>query len=72
MNNPTKPSPTRRRALQALAMSLLLPVPVKAQSTKQPFDQWVADFSRESARAGSFRRYLYAGHARPKAGHDRL
>jgi hypothetical protein len=29
-------------------------------------------FSRESARTGSFRRYLYAGHARPKAGSDRL
>jgi hypothetical protein len=29
-------------------------------------------FSRESARTGSFRRDLYAGHARPKTGHDRL
>jgi len=29
-------------------------------------------FSRESARTGSFRRYLYAGHARPKTGHNRL
>jgi hypothetical protein len=28
--------------------------------------------SRESARAGRFRRHLYAGHARPKAGHHSL
>jgi lytic murein transglycosylase len=44
MSNPIKPSPTRRRAMQALAMAFLLPVPAKAQSTNQPFDQWVADF----------------------------
>jgi hypothetical protein len=30
------------------------------------------DVSRASARAGRFRRHLYAGHARPKAGHHRL
>jgi hypothetical protein len=29
-------------------------------------------FSRQSARAGRFRGNLYAGHARPKAGHHRL
>jgi membrane-bound lytic murein transglycosylase B len=63
MNNPTKPSPTRRRALQALAMSLLLPVPVKAQSTNQPFDQWVADFrARALARGVSDATYTRVMH----------
>ena len=63
MNNPTKPSPTRRRALQALALSLLLPVPVKAQSTNQPFDQWVADFrARALARGVSDATYTRVMH----------
>ncbi len=63
MSNPTKPTPTRRRALQALAMSLLLPVPVKAQSTKQPFDQWVADFrARALARGVSDATYARVMH----------
>jgi membrane-bound lytic murein transglycosylase B len=66
MNNPTKPSPTRRRALQALAMSLLLPMPVKAQSTTQPFDQWVADFrARALARGVSDATYTRVMHGQP-------
>jgi lytic murein transglycosylase len=44
-------------------MSLLLPVPAKAQSTNQPFDQWVADFrARALARGVSDATYTRVMH----------
>src|ERR1700694_1529316 len=56
MTNPITLPLTRRRALRALACgsALLLPARALAQSTKEPFDQWVAAFrARASARGVS-------------------
>src|SRR5258708_38569223 len=54
MGNPIKLRLTRRRALQALALSpaLALPAPGRAQSTKEPFDQWVAAFRARALARG--------------------
>jgi membrane-bound lytic murein transglycosylase B len=52
MSNPSKPRLTRRSALQAFATALLLPASAKAQSTKEPFDQWVAAFRARALARG--------------------
>src|ERR1700730_16239110 len=54
MDNPINLRLTRRRALQALAWSLVLalPAPGRAQSTKEPFDQWVAAFRARALARG--------------------
>jgi membrane-bound lytic murein transglycosylase B len=54
MDNPIKLHPTRRRALQTLAWgtALALPAPAWAQSTKEPFDQWVAAFRARALARG--------------------
>ncbi|HEY4408033.1 MAG TPA: lytic murein transglycosylase [Xanthobacteraceae bacterium] len=52
MDNPTRRNLTRRRALQGLATALLLPAAAQAQSTKEPFDQWVAAFRARALARG--------------------
>src|ERR1700726_5166611 len=54
MDNPIKLRLTRRRAMQALAFgsALVLPAPAQAQSTKEPFDQWVAGFRARALARG--------------------
>src|SRR5258708_25791051 len=54
MDNTIKSRLTRRRALQALAWgtALLLPPPARAQSPKEPFDQWVAAFRARALARG--------------------
>src|ERR1700719_4512022 len=65
MDNPTKLRLTRRRTLQALAWgtALVLPAAVRAQSAKEPFDQWVAAFrARALARGVSDATYTRVMH----------
>src|SRR6202163_1428293 len=53
MDQPTKFRPTRRRVLQALAWgTLILPIAARAQSTRAPFDQWVAAFRARALARG--------------------
>src|ERR1700730_365906 len=54
MDNPIKLRLTRRRALQAVAWgsALVLPAPALAQSSKEPFDQWVASFRARALARG--------------------
>src|SRR5258708_18704218 len=54
MDNTIKSRLTRRRALQALAWgsALVLPAPARAQSPKEPFDQWVAAFRTRALARG--------------------
>src|ERR1700736_1297388 len=53
MDQPIKFRPTRRRVLQALAWgTLTLPAAGRAQSTKEPFDQWVAAFRARALARG--------------------
>src|SRR3984893_12026026 len=54
MENPIKLGLSRRRALQALAWgsALVLPARALAQSTKEPFDQWVATFRARAVARG--------------------
>src|ERR1700730_19161197 len=65
MENPIKLGLSRRRALQALAWgsALVLPARALAQSTKEPFDQWVATFrARALARGVSDATYTRVMH----------
>src|SRR5580700_1256712 len=54
MDQPTQFRPTRRKVLQALAWgtALVLPAAGRAQSTKEPFDQWVAAFRARALARG--------------------
>jgi lytic murein transglycosylase len=65
MDNPTQLPLTRRGLLQTLACgtALILPAATRAQSTKEPFDQWVAAFrARALARGVSDATYTRVMH----------
>jgi len=54
MQNPSRLLLSRRKAIKALAWgtALLLPAPIRAQSAKEPFDQWVASFRARALARG--------------------
>jgi membrane-bound lytic murein transglycosylase B len=65
IHNPPESRLTRRRALRALAggSALVLPAPGRAQSAREPFDQWVASFrARALARGVSDTTYMRVMH----------